>query len=66
MRVAGAEFCKRGINASVSEKAVIRQIDDERIRMHPALNIASKERVNRISLSTIAAVIGKHGEGNRW
>jgi hypothetical protein len=56
--------CKSGIDAPISEKAVVREIDDQRIRLHPVLKVSSKQGVNRLLLSSAPEVISKQCQGD--
>ena len=55
---------KGGIDAPISEKAVIRETDDQGIRLYPVLKVGSKKGVYRILLSPVPEVIGKQCQGD--
>ncbi|WP_158805723.1 hypothetical protein [Acidisoma sp. L85] len=65
VQISGGERCKGGIDAPISEKAVIRETDDQRIRLHPVLKVGSKKGVYRILLAPVPEVIGKQCQGDR-
>jgi hypothetical protein len=51
IQISGGQRCKGGIDAPISEMAVISETDDQRIRLHPVLEVSLKKGVYRILLS---------------